>query len=151
MNNQDKEFWCSAGAAQEERFASPVRGGCVLLMNPAKAENKYTHDLYMMMPADLKTVRTKFRTADKYGVDPDTAVTLNKKDVDRYSEKYPNIVIIFDIDFGTYKSIRYASLRAIQKWVEIGRAKLHKYLQRDGDKVNATESYVLDSQWMAEL
>jgi hypothetical protein len=50
--------------------------------------------------ADLKTIRTRFKTADRYGLDSKTALTIYKKDVDRYSEKYPNIIGILDIDYG---------------------------------------------------
>ena len=106
----------------------------------------------MMVPCDLKTIRTRFNTSDKYGISPFTAFTLNKKDVDRYSEKYPHIIIIFDIDYGDYKTLRYATLREIQRTIGLGKAKLHTYLHRVGDNSgNAKESWVMDSKWFKKL
>jgi hypothetical protein len=151
-HNEDKQAWCDVGQAAEVKFAGPLFSGVSILQNPAKSFDKYTHDFYMMMPCDLKTIRTRFNTSDKYGIPPFTAFTLNKKDVDRYSEKYPHIIIIFDIDYGDYKTLRYATLREIQRTIGLGKAKLHTYLHRVGDNSgNAKESWVMDSKWFKKL
>ena len=152
-SNEDKQSWCEHGALAEVEFAGPLLGsGCSVFANPAKVENPYIHDLYMVVPADLKTIRTRFRTASRYGIDPRTAITLNKKDVDRYTEKYPHINIIFDIDYGDFKTVRYATLRQIQKAISSGKAQLHVYQNRiDDNKGNAKESYVMDALWFNKL
>lgn len=152
-SNEDKQAWCEKGAEAEVKFAGPVIGsGCAVMANPAKSENKYTHDLFLVLPSDLKTIRTRFNTADRYGIPSKTAFTLNKKDVDRYAQKYPHIVLIFDIDYGDFKSIRYAPLREIQRAIQLGKAKLHVYLNRvDDTSGNAKDSYVMDAMWFKEL
>jgi hypothetical protein len=153
LSNQDKSAWCGLGEEAESRFAGRAfRSGCAVYMNPMKAVDKFTHDLMMVMPADLKTIRTRFNTADRYGIDPKTAFTLNKKDVVRYVEKYPNIILVFDIDYGDFKSIRYAPLREIRRAIKSGVAKLHVYQQRmDDQSGNAKESWVMDAMWFQEL
>ena len=153
MDNQDKQSWCYAGEGAEYSFLSKMLTGRLSVMaNPEKSSNKFTHDFYLVMPCDLKTIRTRFRTADRYGIDPFSAITLNKKDVDRYSELYPHIVIIFDVDYGDYKRLCYAPLRQIKKAISSGHAKLHTYKERINDtQGNAKESYVIDSRWFTEV
>lgn len=152
-SNEDKKAWVELGTKAEAHFSMPIfKGGVTVFTNPAKAENKFTHDLFFVQPADLKTVRTPFRTADRYGIPSKTAITLNKKDVDRYREKYPHIVIIFDVEYPDFKSIRYASLREINYLIDVGLAKLHTYINRvDDQSGNAKESYVLDATWLEEM
>lgn len=152
MNPQEKQAWCEIGAKAEARLVSPVRDGCVLLPNPAKAHDKYAHDLLMLLPADLKTVRTRFNTAERYGIPARSAITLNRKDVERYASMYPNLVVVFDVDFGDYKRIGFASIRAIQTWIKCGKAPEHAYLHRvDDTQGNAKSSYILDAEWLVEL
>jgi hypothetical protein len=148
ISNENKSWWVRAGAAAESSFAGPVFGsGCAVIANPAKFENPYSHDLFMMIPADLKTVRTQFRTADRYGISPRTAITINKKDIERYERLYPHIVIIFDIDIPEFKSTRYAALREVRKAINAGMAKLHVYQHRVGDVMGN----VLDATWFPEI
>lgn len=148
-SNEDKQAWCKQAEANETVLAGPLLGGgCAVFMNPAKAENKFTHDVFAVFPADLKQIRTRFNTADRYGVPAKTAFTLNKKDVDRYTKKYPNIILIFDIDYGDYQTVCYATLHDIKKAIRSGAAKLHTYQNRINDtQGNARESYVLDARW----
>lgn len=152
-DNENKQAWVKLGERAETHFAAPLfKGGVTVFANPAKAENKFSHDMFFVQPADLKTVRTPFRTADRYGIPSATAITLNKKDVDRYREKYPHIVIIFDIEYPTFKSIRYATLREVNYLIDSGLAKLHTYINRIHDESgNAKESYVLDAMWLEEI
>lgn len=151
-NNEDKEAWCNLGSKAEVRFAGPNFSGVSVLQNPAKAENKYTHDFYMLMPADIKTIRTRFNTSDRYGIPSYSAFTLNKKDVDRYKKLYPHIIVIFDIEFADFKTLRYAPLREIHRAIALGKAPLHEYQNRINDSNgNAKESYVMDAMWFREL
>ena len=153
IDHKDKQAWCEAGAAAERRMAGPVlpRGGA-LMMNPAKAADPFTHDLFVTLPGDLKTIRTRFNTADRYGIDPRSAITLNVKDVERYAERYPNIVIVFDVDYGDYRRLCYATLREIRRAIKADKARLHEYRDRVGDtQGNATASWVLDAEWFPEM
>lgn len=153
MDNEDKDAWVRAGEEQEERFAGPVLGsGAAVFANPAKKENRYTHDIFVVLPGDLKTVRTLWRTAHRYGIDPQYAITLNKKDVERYQKFHPDIIIVWDIDIPGFRSRRYSPLKDILKAVSSGHAKLHHYKNRVNDtRGNAKETYVLDARWFREL
>lgn len=152
-NNEDKKAWCEYGAEQEQRLAGPLfDAGCGLLVNPAKAFNKYLPDALAIFPSDIKTIRTRFNTAHRYGIDPRTAITINRKDVERYADTSPHIVLMLDIDFGDWRSLRYASLREIVRAIKLGKAKLHAYQNRTNDtRGNAKESYVLDALWFPEF
>jgi hypothetical protein len=153
IDRQDKQAWCEAGALAETKIAGPLlpRGGA-LMLNPAKRYDKYTHDLFITLPSDLKTIRTRFNTAHRYGIDPRSAITLNVKDIERYAEHYPNIVLVFDVDFGDYKRFCYSHLREIQRAIKAGAAKLHTYRERVNDtQGNAKASYVLDAEWFPQL
>lgn len=151
--NEDKEAWCRLGEKAEDRFLGPVfRGGVSLFKNPAKDENPYLNDAFVVLPADLKTIRTRFETADRYGIPAKTAITINKKDIDRYLTKWPLMTLILDIDYGDYRSLRVASVREINRAIKSGAAKLHTYRNRvDDTDGNAKESWVLNSTWFPEL
>lgn len=153
LNNEDKLVWCGLGEEAEKNFAgSPFFDGVAVFANPGKMKDRYTHDLFIMQPADLKTIRTQFLTADRYGIPTRTAITLNVKDVERYSDLYPRITIIFDIQFDDFKSIRYAGLHQIKRAIKGGFAKVHTYQNRVNDiQGNAKESYVLNALWFDEL
>ena len=152
ISNENKIKWCEYGEETEKSFIDTFSNDQVVVkLNPEKAINKFTHDFVITLPADLKTVRTRFRTSDRYGVPSTSAITLNKKDVDRYSNLYPNIIIIFDIDFGDYKKICYATLSNIKTIIAEGKAKLHYYKNRVNDPHNAQCSYVLDAEWFEDV
>lgn len=152
-HNEDKSAWCKLGQTAEDRFLGPsFKGGCAMFSNPAKTENPYLYDCYFVCPSDLKTIRTRFETADRYGIPSQTAITINKKDVDRYLENWPLLVILFDIDYGDFVSLRVAPVRDIEKAIKAGKAPLHRYQNRVGDTAgNAKESYVLNALWFPEL
>lgn len=150
-NTNDKAAWCKLGEAAEAAFLGPAfASGCSLFTNPAKAENRYTHDAYFVCPADLKTIRTRFDSADRlYGIPSRSAVTINCKDVDRYAERWPHIVLVLDVDFADYRRVCVAPLRDIQRAIRHGKAKRHTYQTRSHG--NAVDSWVLDAEWFAEL
>jgi len=152
INNEDKLKWCEYGEETERNFINTFSNEQVVVeLNPEKVTNKFTHDFIITLPADLKTIRTRFRTSGRYGIASTSAITLNKKDVDRYSELYPNIIIIFDIDYGDYKKICYATLSNIKNIIGEGKAKLHQYKNRVNDPNNAQCSYVLDAEWFEDV
>lgn len=152
INNEDKHKWCEYGEESENTFLHEFNSKQVYVkLNPEKVTNKFTHDFIITLPADLKTIRTRFYTSDRYGVPSRSAITLNNKDVSRYSSLYPNIVIIFDVDYGDYKRICYCTLSTIKNIILEGNAKLHHYQNRIQDPHNAQSSYVLDAEWFEEL
>jgi len=152
-DNQNKPEWCVHGGKFEKEFVKRMldaRCGCV--ENPAKGEVPYTHDLFLTFPGDLKTIRTRFNTSGKYGIPSHSAITLNAKDVDRYTEKYPHILIIFDVEYEDFSRVCYASLREIKRAIQLGKAKLHTYKDRiDDTEGNAKDSWVLDANWFQKF
>jgi hypothetical protein len=144
-NLQDKLAWCEYGEIKENEFVSSISiDGVDVIKNPDKSRNKLSHDLLAQFPSDLKTVRTIFRTADRYGLDPDYTIGLNRKDVEHYSRKYPNIIILFDIEFDKFKGIKMASLDRILRLIHFG-APEHFYLGRKDDSDgNAKSSFLFD-------
>ena len=152
--NENKQAWCKLGERAEVAFLGPVfASGCAVFSNPAKAESRYLHDAYFVCPCDLKTRRTRFHAAESlYGIPSRSAFTVNVKDVDRYADRWPLIVLVIDIDYGDYRTIRLAPLADIQRAIRHGVAKRHTYEQRSKDgSGNAIDSWVLDAEWFAEL
>ena len=152
-SNQDKHAYCKLGERMERQFLTKSFDcGLSFVMNPSKHENKYTHDFFAMFPCDLKTQSTKFRTANRYNINSDYAITINKKDIDRYNKLYPHIILIIDVQFPEYKSTHYAPLFMLNRLIKKGSAKLHVYQERVNDtQGNAKESYVFDSRWFPAI
>lgn len=109
--------------------------------------------------SELKTQNTPFFTAQKnFGIDPTYAVVFNLKDMERYAFQYPEIEIVYwvnwiptRIEFENGREITCKSLSGIwsipfQKLKEIiDTSPLHDYYQRTNDnRGNAKSSFVLD-------
>jgi hypothetical protein len=152
-SNQNKTAYCEFGEQTERRFLiNSFNSGVSFAQNPAKHENKYTHDLFAMFPADLKTQFTPFRTANRYGINPDHAITINQKDIERYNKLYPNIILIIDVQFPNYQATHYAPLFMLNILIKKERAKLHEYRERKDDNLgNAKASYVFDVLWFPRI
>lgn len=150
---QDKAAWCQFGDAQELAFlAETWASNIAVFRNPAKLDDPFAHDLFAVFPADLKSIRTPFATADRYGLDPRFAVTINAKDVQRYSQKQPAMMVLLDVRFPWHQAIHVAQIGHLQAATVNGRAKLHHYLQRVDDKQgNAKSSWVYDCRWFPVL
>jgi len=99
LNN--KQAWCEEYGEKIERSFCVDRLydlGLSGFINLEKKKNIYAHDMFTVFPSDLKTVRTPFFKAwEKFEIDPQYAVTRNMKDMQRYKELYPNIVVVFDV------------------------------------------------------
>ena len=164
MDLNDKMAWCDAGAKAEREFTVGRLHdlGVASWINPAKRTDPYTHDLFVSFPADVKTIRTPlFRAGDLWGIDPQYAITFNRKDYDRYKLLYPNIIVLFDVRWedplikelgGRLYEVQpmhltaAASLRQIEQGVRMG--KVIEYKGRVNDTAgNAKESYVFDVRW----
>ena len=102
-----------------------------------------------------------------HGIDPQYAVTFNKKDAARYRLKYPNIVVIFDVRWdqlewtdkhGTVYKVEpmhatYAGfLDDIKNAVMKGGNQVVTYQRRVNDTSgNAKESFVFDVRQLHRL
>lgn len=159
---EDKAYWCQAYGTDVERpFAESLRHyGLRGALNPAKEADPYTHDLIVTFPSDLKTVRTPlFKAKQLYGIDPQYAVTFNRKDMRRYIERYPNIIVIFDVKWESCEAtiggqrykvddmhrIHAGFLSEIQQAILLDGSHLHTYQRRvDDEEGNAKQSWVFD-------
>ena len=162
-DTENKYAWCGIGNAMEYAFLEQYGAELGLSFNPDKEGNKFTHDLTMACdrPADLKTQQTPFYTAGRYGFNPQTTMTLNLKDVERYSELYPSIVIYFwqrFTDSNLYghaihavDSVYRISLDKILSLIEGQVLPVHHYQKRLDDVVNAQSSYLLDTAMMQRV
>jgi hypothetical protein len=163
---QNKHWWCQHGEKLEQAFVRqyPQLG---FRINPEKATNRYAPDLVDSsgMRFDLKTQNTPFFQAQsRFRLDPQTTVTFNRKDRRRYSDSYPDIGIIFWVDWVARKGIfgkpgpKQSTICVHQMrgvWqIEFAKLynycyekKLHRYQGRIDDKVNARDSYLISLLW----
>ena len=143
----DKKAWCDLGLELEKEFVSNSRFSDVTIgMNPSKSFDKYTYDMKIEMPCDLKTITTPWIYSEEmFGIPSDYAISINRKDLRRYYSLYPNIIIIFDVQYENYKATHWSDLDRLRILVKQNKAFLHKYKNRVDDNIgNAKDSYVLD-------
>ncbi|WP_312422101.1 hypothetical protein [Anaerospora hongkongensis] len=167
-NTEDKQWWIdNYGLPREEYFIeniAPSVEGVKVLLNPEKNVNPYAPDLITPEGkiADLKCQTTPFfKVKELFNLDPQFTVSFNKKDYERYSQNYPNIVVVFWVNWvetsytqkGNGKiytvkpmnGIWSCELNSINNWVKNSRVPLHKYYNRTDDKLgNAKDSYLLN-------
>jgi len=146
MDNQDKTAWCRAGEKAEADFlATRQITGVGLSRNPAKQADPYAHDYIAVVPVDLNTMRTPWRKSQElFGIPTEKAVSINQKDLRRYSELYPNIIIYLDVEYsGKLFSL---TLDRARRLIETGRAHRHEYLERKDDAAgNAKVSFIFNT------
>lgn len=160
---QDKKRWCKEGESQEEAFVREYGEKIGYVMNPRKKEDRFAPDLLSTQTgvlADLKSQHSPFLKAmEFYRIEPTYAVVFNVKDKIRYEQYYPDIDIIYFVDWivvrgederngkaytvdpllGIYK-ISFRDLNKI-----LSNAEIHEYKQRRNDQQgNARGSYVID-------
>lgn len=168
-DTEDKLWWTGHGARMEVRFVDQVapRLGLEAVINPAKATDPFAPDLLLRgQLADLKVQNTPFFMASRYGLDPQYAVTFNRKDYLRYSELYPEIQLLFWVAWKTLEWPKAAPRARVARmaglWevpfaelarrVKDGEAPLHRYQRRVGDQAgNAKDSYLFDLRTFTEL
>ena len=154
VRNDDKQKWCEHGRELEDEFVLRQRFVDVLIgINPDKDSNPFTYDMRIDLPCDLKSTKTPWRKAQEmFGIDPRYAVSINQKDLRRYARLYPNIVIVFDVDYPDYKSTHWATLDMFKIMLEGGDMALHQYGARiDDTQGNAKASYVFDVSKLPRL
>jgi len=103
---QEKGSLCISGAEFEKVFIDKHRDLC-LTINTDKYRNKYSPDLINTKNrslADHKTQDTSFfLSKERYGINPQYAVSFNEKDYLRYTSLYPGIDIYFWVDWQAVK------------------------------------------------
>jgi hypothetical protein len=164
MDTENKQDWCASAIPQENAFAINRLFDLGLSgnINLSKKTDVYTHDLFISFPSDLKSVQTPlFKAKELFGIDPQYAVTFNKKDAVRYRNLYPNIIVVFDINWketqadlgGTIYRVNPMHMTVAGFLSDIRRAivksgtKTIEYRRRvDDQSGNAKESWVFDSR-----
>ncbi|WP_300667078.1 hypothetical protein [Fluviicola sp.] len=158
---QDKLRWCVDGETKEQAFVRRYGLELGYQMNPTKVTDPYAPDLLFTkdnLLTDLKSQHTPFfKSQSLYGIEPTYAVVFNVKDKERYIEHYPNIDILYYIEWVALKADIYGKSFQVNPLVGVYRIsfknlltilddkKIHKYQQRVGDtKGNARDSYVID-------
>lgn len=175
-DTEDRAYWYGLGCREEADFCAglAIRAGLTVRVNPAKAQNPKVIDLIRVRPdgregyADLKTQRTPFFTAGRYGHDPALTVTFNLKDLRHYERLYPQADIIYHVCWtqtelarrggqGTLRvpvveGVWLTSVPQIRALIDAGHAPVHAYRHRvNDDQGNARDSYVLALGAMTEL
>lgn len=153
ISNENKQWWCDVGAEMEHEFVKRKFSQVGVKINPNKKDDPYTHDLVIGLPCDLKTVRTPWKKSKEFwGIDPRNAVSINRKDLLRYARLYPNIIIIFDVNFENHNTVRWANLWMMRRLKLEGKLHQHFYQARVGlNDGNAKSSYVFDVTELPEL
>lgn len=161
MDTEKKSWWLSYGESLEQAFV----GICTQKLNinaeinPAKSEDPTAPDLlFEGRIADLKVQNTPFFSAQTYGMDPRFTVTFNRKDYERYLNNYPDIGVIFWVNWTQlswknysvepFNQVYAASIQKIRSFVESGAAE-HSYIHRQNDELgNAKSSFLFDVRKM---
>ena len=136
-------------AAERLLCGAPLAHGCGLMANPAKFENPTAVDACLMIPADVKTVTTPFRTADPRHRTRPRHNTKRKK-VNKYQASTPVMAIVFNVLIPGREARRVAFLSEIERAIRSGKAQIHNYKTRN-DPRHATASYVLDERWFRKF
>lgn len=156
-DTEDRYEWYGIGENLERHFVDKCRSELQwdIMINPEKEIDPTVPDLiYNGQLADLKTQQTPFFTASRYGIDPQFAVTFNRKDYVRYSQMYPELIILFWVDWQEltwrdrvveyHGGIYVTPFREIVTLIENG-AKEHFYSRRRNDnRGNAKSSFIFD-------
>jgi hypothetical protein len=165
-DTENREDWYKEGEKREESFVDLYGKMLSVAKNPAKILDPTVLDLVHLKDnilCDLKDQSTPFFTAGKkYGIDPQFAVTFNKKDKQRYItlSDLPDIYIYFWVkwreqeNFGVSISRmnRVYKIRFNKLLDYLTQDKLHEYERRKIDKrPNAKSSYVVDVRNMELL
>lgn len=166
IDTENRESWYREGERREDSFVGLYGKILSVIKNPAKTLDPTVLDLFHTkenMLCDLKDQSTPFFMAGKkYGIDPQFAVTFNKKDKDRYIEKTQGSDIYVYFWVRWKKEKRYGvSIKETDKVYRIRfnelidhltQDKLHEYERRKVDnRPNAKSSYVVDVRNMELL
>ena len=146
-DNEDKKEWCAYGEQLEIDFINKnIFKDTVLCINPEKDTDKFTFDMRINFPCDLKSRNTPWRLSQElFGISPTYAVTIDGKDLRRYMKLYPNICIVFDIDYPNYQNVHYGFISHFIQMLDAKLLHKHEYKARINDtKGNAKFCYIFD-------
>jgi hypothetical protein len=165
LKTENKLDWCKSGASQEELFVFLFGHTFGLKINPDKKNDPYTVDLIHKKRGELcelKTRRTPFFMSQKlYGVPVQYAVTINRNDIERYTERHPSLPLYFWVWWDTCLSGYGSTVKRmhglwgirLEQLVELCTPdRLHCYERRKNDtQGNAKDSYVVSVKDMKQL
>jgi len=160
-NTEDKLWWTIQGAKQEEIFVEDIcpRLGLQAIINPAKQLSPYVPDMIVEGKlSDLKCQETPFfKAGELFQLDPQFAVTFNKKDYQQYADKYPNIMIYYWVNWQYVACEIRGKIYLVRPMSSVWRVPfsqfcnilkgmpIHNYKRRVSNGWgNAKESYVFD-------
>lgn len=160
-DTEDKGHWCLEGENNEIAFLRMFGEKYFFILNPPKRVDKYAPDLLSQTNnkiTDLKAQGIPFFKAEiLYGIDPTYAVTFNIKDKLRYEKYYPEIDILYYVNWRAVKVNMNGSIYTVEPHEGIYRipfselltllrkAPIHNYQRRQNDQQgNARKSYVFD-------
>ena len=89
INNQDRFAYYKLGEKYEDKFVEICKAHNIDAdINPEKETNRYAPDLIMNgKVSDLKTQTMPFfKSKEKFNISPEDAISLNRKDVERYKK-----------------------------------------------------------------
>lgn len=154
---EDKNAWCKFGEKLEKDFLENVSKNYRIntARNKNKDNNPFTHDIWTVVPSDLKSIRTPFYKAkDLYNIESKYAITMNDKDVMRYKD-YPLFLVVFDILYDEWmeeREIRVATIHQILSLIEENKAKKHFLKNRINDtKGNGKANWIFDYRWFSKI
>ena len=170
FDTEDKQAYCREAEIQERAFVADrlPQLGLDGIINPEKEFNIYVPDLIVGgLLSDLKSqFKPFFKVGMLYGIDPQWSVSFNLKDGRRYADKYPGIVVFFDVHWKTttmtikgrdyrVKPIHhtYAGyLSDVMKAIDECGNKKHTYQRRINDADgNALDSWLFDVRKLERL
>lgn len=153
-NNENKSAWIDLGSRYEKEFVKLLRHhGVKAEINPQKKTNPYLPDLLVEgRIAELKTRRTPFFKTEQYGISPDTATTINEKDIERYIRTNPGMVVFFWVYWPEQErygikvkeccGVWFARMDKLKKICDA--APVKTYENRSGEDGNKVASYIID-------
>jgi len=147
MDNEDKLSWCEYGEELEYAF---LDGDFPVTLNPEKESNKFTHDFFIHLPCDLKSIMSQWKYSESmFGIPPEYAISINEKDLQRYRDLYPNLIMILDVAWsGVYLLPVFCAINLAKE----GKAKRHEYKNRKNDKQgNTTASWIFDTRHLEKI
>jgi len=155
----DRHAYYELGDKYEKAFVKKMRRkNYDVQINPDKKTDKTAIDLvWDGKLVELKTRRTPFFKASSYNVNPDSAVTINGKDIDAYKDK-PDLEVVFWVKWPAQErygvkvkavnGVWVTTVKEMQRMIADG-APEHMYQGRINDnRFNAKFSYIFDLQNM---
>ena len=154
-HNENKSAWVELGSRYEKEFIKLLRHhGVDAAINPVKTTDPYAPDLLVNgRVAELKTRRTPFfKSLEQHGISPDTATTINRKDIERYIKTNPGMVVFFwvywpkqeryGVEVNECCGVWFARMDKLKKICDS--APVKTYENRSGEDGNKVTSYVID-------